>query len=81
MQSEYFNLMLGEHLEAHLMVTLKYGRHYELTSFQHNHYFNLDYYNSTFSLGTVFQKRFKSGAGSTHLVDSANHVFLVPQMC
>ena len=25
-------------------------------------------------MGAVFQKRFKSGAGSTHLVDSANHV-------
>ena len=31
--------MLGEHLEVHLMVTLKHRRHYELTSFQHNHYF------------------------------------------
>ena len=27
------------------------------------------------------QDRDKSGAGETHLVDSANHVFLVPQVC
>ena len=39
-QGEYFNLVLGEHLEAHLMLTLKHGRrHNGLTSFQHNHYF------------------------------------------
>ena len=50
--------MLGEHFEAHLMVTLKYRRHN--------------------SMGAVFQERFKFGASSTHLVDSANHVFLVP---
>ena len=31
--------MLSEHLEVHLMVTLKHTRHNELTSFQHNHYF------------------------------------------
>ena len=36
-QGKYFNLMLGEHLEEHLMVTLKHGRHNELTGFQHNH--------------------------------------------
>ena len=38
-QGKYFNLMLCEHLKAHLMVVLKHGRHNELTSFQHNHYF------------------------------------------
>ena len=37
--------------------------------------------NSSFSMGAVFQKWFKSGAGSTHLADSANHIFLVPQVC
>lgn len=30
-----------------------------------------------YSPGAVFQKRFKSGVGSTHLVDSANNVFLI----
>ena len=74
--------MLGEHLEAHLMVTLKHRRHNELTSFQHNHYFLISIItNSSFSMGAVFQKRLKSGANSTRLVDSANHVFLVPQVC
>ena len=29
----------------------------------------------------AFQKQFKSGAGSTHLVDFANHILLVPQVC
>ena len=38
-QGKYFNLMLGEHLEAHLIMTLKHGQRNKLTSFQHNHYF------------------------------------------
>ena len=37
-QGKYFNLKLSEHLEAHLMLTLKHGRHNEIISFKHNHY-------------------------------------------
>ena len=39
--------MLGEHLEAHLMVTLKHRQHNELT-FNITITFNLDYYKVKF---------------------------------
>ena len=31
-QGKYFRFMLGEHLKVHFMVTLKHGRHHELTT-------------------------------------------------